>query len=353
MKKTALTDGIAALQQGAELRAEPPFSQNTQYPGIDLAKFILAFFICTIHIVPFDLKGEGWDCLNFWLKNYLCRIAVPYYFAAAGFLLFRKMTPEKIDPDRIRNYCLKILRLLGTWILLLFVGSREHLWFLPAVVMAVILVSLLMRAGFRLKVIGAVVLLLYLLGLLGDSWHGLLAPLDQFPFLSKALEDYKILFSTTRNGVFFGAVYIFMGAALAFCQKRIKPIAAAIGLILSMGALAVEVFLLRSYSRPKDYNMLVCLLPATYFLMNLTIHAEIRNKPVYKRLRIIGMLVFYLHLFVDYFTGHLIQVAKKSAGLELSPVRLLITVTVTVCAAVVIERLSKRERCRWLRFLYS
>lgn len=353
MKKTVLTDGSSAPQQCRALPVGMNTARDARYPAIDLTKFILSFFICMVHIVPLDLKGEIWDGLNFWLQNYLCRIAVPYYFAAAGFLLFRKMTPDQLDPDRIKNYCLKLLRLLGTWWMLLFAGSPVHLWFFSAVIIAVLLVSLLLRTSMRLNVIGVIVLLLYFIGLLGDSYHSLLTPLQQNPFIGKVLEYYLILFSTTRNGVFFGAVYVFMGAVIAFRRKALPKHVSVAGLILSMCALAVEVFLLRSYAQPLDYNMLICLLPATFFLMQLTICSRIESRPIYKKLRIIGLLIFFLHLFVKFFVGHFIVVAKESIGIDLAPVRLLITVVVTGLAAVIIERLSGRKGFRWLRYLFS
>lgn len=61
-----------------------------QFNGIDIVKFICAFLVCIIHIPPFKIDLFGFNNFNFWLQNYLCRIAVPFYFTASGFLLFRK-----------------------------------------------------------------------------------------------------------------------------------------------------------------------------------------------------------------------------------------------------------------------
>lgn len=78
-----------------------------QYNGIDIIKFICAFLICIIHIQLFDLEAIDNNLLsylNFGLKHCLCRIAVPFYFTASGFFLFRKMDFHSLNEDRIKGY---------------------------------------------------------------------------------------------------------------------------------------------------------------------------------------------------------------------------------------------------------
>ena len=65
-------------------------SKKVNFNGIDVMKFLCAIFVCTIHIEPFGRNIFGVD-LNFWLMNYVCRVAVPFYFVSAGFFLFRKI----------------------------------------------------------------------------------------------------------------------------------------------------------------------------------------------------------------------------------------------------------------------
>ena len=83
--------------------------QDYQFNGIDIVKFICAFLVCVIHIPPFQTDLFGLNHLNFWLQNYLCRIAVPFYFTASGFLLFRKTEFNNLNQNRIKKYCAKIL----------------------------------------------------------------------------------------------------------------------------------------------------------------------------------------------------------------------------------------------------
>ena len=99
--------------------------QNYQFNGIDIVKFICAIMICIMHVQPFSSDVSGFTKLNFWIQNFPCRIAVPFYFTASGFLLFRKTDFNNLNTDRIKNYSFKILRLLGTWTFLLFVGGSR------------------------------------------------------------------------------------------------------------------------------------------------------------------------------------------------------------------------------------
>ena len=148
------------------------FPADYQFNGIDIVKFICAFLICIIHIQPFNTAILGFDKLinlNFVFQQYLCRIAVPFYFTASGFLLFRKTSFNSLNVIRIKDYCFKLLRLLGTWTFILFVGERGHLWYLGALVLAVIILSVLIKKGLSLYYIIIISIVLFLIGVLGDS----------------------------------------------------------------------------------------------------------------------------------------------------------------------------------------
>lgn len=66
---------------------------NTQnYNSIDLAKFICSILVVMIHVAPFGTSIEiKWiDNLSFLVRNYLARVAVPFFFVASGFSYIRK-----------------------------------------------------------------------------------------------------------------------------------------------------------------------------------------------------------------------------------------------------------------------
>ena len=326
-------------------------SGNYQFNGIDLIKFICAFLICIIHINPFQ-TDVGFNHINFWLQNCFCRIAVPFYFTAAGFLLFRKTDFNNLSYNRIKNYCFKLLRLLGTWTVLLFVGEKWQMWYLGALVVAVLILSALIK-NTSLTIIVIIALILFVFGLLGDSYYGFVEPLKRYFIPRWIITGYDTLFSTTRNGVFFSLIFVLIGALFAKKRIIINNIVAVGGFALSIVAMFFEVYLLQRFSHPKDYNMFISLLPLVFFLFYLATHIELKNRPFYATLRVVGVLVFFTHLLVNYLVLLVMPIINSKLRIDLTNHQFIITMCITILLAIAIERLSKIERFHWLKYLYS
>ena len=275
--------------------------QDYKFNGIDLVKFICAYLVCIVHISPikFQIAGIASSNINFLLQQYFGRVAVPFYFTSSGFLLYKKMTFDNINVERIKDYCFKILRLLGTWSFLLFVGSQVHLWYLGALVLAVIILSMLIKKKIPLNYILIISIALYTIGLLGDSYYGFIEPLKKHFLLKVIIVGYENIFCRTRNGVFFGFIYVLIGAL--FAQKRITMNSkiAIIGSIMSMLMMLCELYLLDNYSHPKDYDMYISLVPVTFFLFYIASHISLKNRQTYKSLRVIGEVIFFTHLLIN------------------------------------------------------
>lgn len=86
------------------------------YAGFDIAKFIFSIFVVAIHVHPFS------GCTNEWIlrvNTYLFSLAVPFFFAMSGFLLFRKTVDEKLTSEavckRIRVYLFRFVQLYLIW----------------------------------------------------------------------------------------------------------------------------------------------------------------------------------------------------------------------------------------------
>ena len=327
--------------------------QNHQFNGIDIVKFICAIMICVMHVQPFSSDVYGFTKLNFWIQNFPCRIAVPFYFTASGFLLFRKTEFHNMNESRIKNYCFKILRLLGTWTFLLFIGGSVQLWYLGALVLAVIILSILIKKGIPMRWIVLISSVLYFIGLLGDSYYEFIEPLKQFLIPKLFIVGYETVFSTTRNGVFFGMIFVLIGALFAQKHIVINNAVAIFGFVFSLAMLFFEIYLLSHYSHPKDYNILISLLPLSFFLFYISTHIKLNNRPIYGSLRVIGMIIFFTHLFVNYFVGLAIEIANNKMGLNLTVFQFIITLSFTTILAILIERLSKTNRFQWLKYLFS
>lgn len=329
-------------------------NQKQNYNGIDLMKFFCAILVFMIHFPPFLKEGSllaqhG----NFWLRQCLCRVAVPFYFVSSGFFLFRKMPVYDLDPEVIKNYCFKILRLVGTWSVLLFVGKTMQLWYLGATVVAVILLSLCFYFRIRFRSICILACLLYAIGLLGDSYYGVIAPLENVPVLKYIMKSYSTFYDTTRTGVFMGFIFVLMGTAFSHFNIRLKMRTALIGLILSGCGLVAEVFWLKTNHIPVDYNMYIFLLPVSFFLFAFACAVPLKDRGIYKHLRNIGMLVYFTHLFVNFFTLLVIQNVETLFGLDITRFNFIMTFLGTLLLAVCIEWLSCKNRFKWLKWCIS
>ncbi len=321
---------------------------------IDLMKFICAFLVCIIHIKPFapDYFIHA-DSLNFFLKNYFCRIAVPFYFMTSGFLLFRKTGFEDFGIYKVKPYCLKLLRMIGVWTVILFVGYTDHLWYLISLVVSIVILGYLLDKKISIKNIVICCFILYIIGLFGDSYYGFILPLKNITLFRIIISGYDTIFQTTRNSIFFGLIFVLMGAIMANKKINMSFRVAAIGFFVSMILLFAEFYLLKHYSNPKDYNMFLFLLPASFFLFYIASHIKLLNSVVYKKIRIVGVLIYFLHPFVNFFVVLGIKFLKHRIGLNFSFLEFIISIILVIVVSIIIERLSKLEKFKWLRYLYS
>lgn len=329
-------------------------TQTKNYNGIDLFKFIGSILIFIIHIPIFkDDSVEIFKYINFGFQHYVCRIAVPFYFVSSGFFLFRKMSLGNLKVDVIKNYCFKIIGFYGLWKIILIVGQTGHLWYLAATVTAVVLLSLCLYFKIKMKNICILSLLLYFIGLIGDSYYGLIEPLRNMYVLKYAFVLFEKFFKTTRNGIFMGFIFILMGAILAHYNVRLSVKKSLIGLVVSMICLFAEVFLLKYNDIPSDYNMYVFLLPATFFLFNLACSIQLKDHIIYRHLRNIGMLIYFLHLLVDRFAYSGVAFVNKCFGVDMTKFHFIISLFLTIFIATFIELLSYKEKFKWIKWFIS
>lgn len=216
----------AELQKGRE---EGAHNRNT---SIDHMKLIAAFLVVAIHVSPLSGINETGD---FILTRIIARIAVPFFFMVTGYFVL---------PDSIRHNgrVLKFLKKTGilyltamilylpvnyyagyfkqlkiTTILkdVFFDGTFYHLWYLPAVMLGILICLFLIRITGQ-KAAFFISLILYLAGLLGDSYYGFTR---LFPFIEKLYDGIFQISSYTRNGIFFAPIFLMLGCLIKNGEK--------------------------------------------------------------------------------------------------------------------------------------
>lgn len=245
---------------------------RSRSPTLDRFRIAAAVLVAAIHTSPLTTYTQDGD---FFLTRVLARLAVPFFFLVTGYFLARsewRSLPRFLTKTWLL-YCFAIVlylplnlyshNLIGWKSIvrgLLFDGTFYHLWYFPAVLLGSLLAYGLHRLGPRPAL--AIAALLYLIGLGGDSYYGLLSSL---PF-GKAF--YNILFSFsayTRNGLFFAPLFLLLGAY----AKRRNPRLCLAGFMLSLSCMSVEGFLLRSAGVQRHDSMYLFLPICSVFLFSL------------------------------------------------------------------------------------
>ncbi len=300
-----------------DLNLTAPQAKKIQLPGVDLVKFLCALLVVTIHANPF---ADVQSYLAYGLENYLARLAVPFFFISGGYFCFRKTCLEAFDPRPAWSYAKKMLGLYLIWSALyllpelprllwngqllpalaavLFSGHHQ-LWYLHATVVAVGLLAFALRKGVKLEAVllfggGA-----YIIGLLGDSYFGLIRPLGQIPVLNALGMLYKTVFATTRNGLFEGLLFVTIGALFAYKPIRMKLSTGILGLVVSLGLMLVEAFAVYWFQWAIDHNMYLFLVPASFFLFYLVTRLKIPAWPWLKACRSYSSLIYFTHMWVQ------------------------------------------------------
>ena len=277
--------------------------------GIDWLRLAAAILVIAIHTSPLADFNETGD---FILTRVLARIAVPFFFITSGYFLLSRYH----DSDRkLRHFLKKTGWIYGASILLylplnfrngyfsqsqlfpellkdlIFDGTMYHLWYLPASMLGMLIAwKLVEKLDFSKGLVMA--LLLYLVGLFGDSYY---VVAEKLPLLKAFYDRLFELFDYTRNGLFFAPVFLMLGGFIADERRKLSFVEAGVGFFISLGLLLAEALILHRHGFQRHDSMYVFLLPAMYFLFHLVLLWKGRRIPL---LRPASLVVYLIHPLV-------------------------------------------------------
>lgn len=252
-------------------------------PALDRFRVAAAVLVAAIHTSPLTTYTADGD---FWLTRVLARLAVPFFFLVTGYFLGRsdfRNLPRFLKKTGLLYLGAIVLylplniyaRQLTSWedvVRGVFLdGTFYHLWYFPAVLLGSVVALLLSRLGQRAGLAAAS--LLYLVGLGGDSYYGLLFTHPA----SKAFYDALFsVFSYTRNGIFFAPLFLLLGAY----AKRRSPRLCLPALMLALAGMSLEAFLLRAagWQRHDSMYLLLPLCAVLLFSLLLSVNGG-QDKP--------------------------------------------------------------------------
>lgn len=284
-------------------------SETKKYGGIDNFRMIAAFLVVAIHTsVLYSVSSIA----DFTLTRIIARVAVPFFFMTSGFFLFTKNSDTK---GKLLKFIKKTSLIYGLVILfylpinlykgyfhqenllyrmikdIVFDGTIYHLWYLPASIIGAVLAAWLIRKiSFRGALI--VTLLLYFIGLFGDSYYGIGARLGSVKTFYDALfqiSDY------TRNGIFFAPIFFVLGGMFSHYKVQINRNQSMIGFMISMMFMVAEGLLLHSYNLMRHDSMYLFLIPCMFFLFRTLLLWEGASNHWFRE---VSLMIYLIHPMV-------------------------------------------------------
>ncbi|HEY5585488.1 MAG TPA: serine racemase VanT catalytic subunit [Ruminiclostridium sp.] len=283
-----------------------------EYAGLDYFRMIAALLIVAIHTFPLVSASQDAD---FILTHIFARIAVPFFFMTTGFFLLPKyMEDVSLRKNVVIGFFKKTCILYGVAILLylpiniytgyfnkkpflpgfikdiIFNGTFYHLWYLPASILGVGIVFFLINI-FKEKVLLCIAIILYIIGLFGDSYYGIA---NQISFLKSFYDVLFLMFDYTRNGLLLAPVFIIMGGLIAKSKHEYTIKSCLTGFVISTALLITEGIVLKSFSVERHDSMYLMLIPCMFFLFQLLLLWKGKSRKV---LRTLSLLVYIIHPF--------------------------------------------------------
>lgn len=284
-------------------------TKNESYSGIDYFRFIAALLIVAIHTSPLSSFSETG---NFIFTRIVSRVAVPFFFMTSGFFLISRYTcnAEKLGafikkttliygvaillyiPINVYNGYFKMDNLLPNIIKdIVFDGTLYHLWYLPASIIGAAIAWYLVKQWAYRKAF-AVTLVLYIVGLFGDSYYGIaenIPSLNSFYHLIFQVSDY------TRNGIFFAPIFFVLGGYISDNKDKLSFKKSIIGFTTCFSLMFAEALTLHRFELQRHDSMYVFLLPSICFLFYFLMHFKGKNRA---QLRTISLIIYIIHPFV-------------------------------------------------------
>lgn len=329
----------------------------------DAFKWLAAFLVVAIHTSPLE---SIWPYGDFLLTRIAARLAVPFFFMLTGYFTVEvRKTEKKLLLLYLGVTCLylpvQIYKYMGGETFtagrilkdIFFDGTFYHLWYLPACMLGLVLMTLFLKCGKENAM--AISILLYVIGLLGDSYFGLVR---LSPVLSKVYDGMFTCFSYTRNGIFMAPLFLLLGRLFREQEKKGKQNKnkekELILFLCSFVLMIQEALLLHNTDWQRHDSMYLFLPLCSYHLFAFLRCVNERDLPSERSgkradsLWLKGpMYIYFLHPLVIILVRGCAKVIKMPALVECSPLYYLCVCAGSFCATAflcLLQDMVKRKR---------
>jgi serine/alanine racemase len=219
---------------------------------------------------------------------------------------------------------------------------------LKAAAVATLLITFCLYFKIKPKTILIISGVLYLIGLLPQTYFGLMEPLRSTPFVWTILKAVQKLMQTTRNGIFEGFIFMALGMYYAYNPIKLKLKSAFLGFIISFIFLYAEYSTVNTLGWAREHDMYISLVPTVFFMLYIAVNVKLNDSAIYKHLRELSILIFYLHLIIHYLLSLSFEFLKINITNSLATY--IATVVATIFVSEIILKIS--QKYTWLKQLY-
>lgn len=288
--------------------------KNINFSVISIFQFIFSILVILLHADRIFPSNS----LHFIQKSIFSRMAVPFFIVCSVFIFYSKIDTNKqtmstLLKKHVRSYLFWFLIYLpyaliyfftlklplnflplGFIFALLYTGSCYHLWYYPALITGITIVNFL-KSHFNFRLVLVLSFLFYLIG----ATETYSAYLDNTKWLSIYME-YKDIFLTSRNGIFFTPVFICIGSiAYRYRDHSLLDYRPGFKLVISSILFAIEGYFI-FINQGIDKNFYISLLPFSLFLFNFISRSSLLIDKNLFHLKSLSNYYFFLHpIFIE------------------------------------------------------
>lgn len=268
-------------------------SRNT---AIDAMRYGLAFVVVLLHSLPSAQQVEypGWAAFI----SITCRVSVPFFFITSGYFL---KPAARLDLSVVFKPLQRLLPIYLFWMLAYFIflqlvpiqhwsfslrdlisgGTAFHLWFLPALGFALVLVSGgISLIGMRLT--GALCLALAVFGVLRGSYHDAL----------------HLSGTAQRGGLFIAPLFVYLGVLVRTHNWSLGRLAIP-AILASYLALFLEEWVIYRLSAAPTFSSHD--FDAATYLVGLSCFLAVRQMPASA---VVDRIAWFGRLSLSVYAGH-------------------------------------------------
>lgn len=296
----------------AERNVRKP-EQPVNYAMLSLFQYMASILVILVHC---QRLFEN-EVLHFTQKSMFGRMAVPFFLISSAFMLKSSLAKKQDMKLYIKRILKQYLLWSGIyvpyalayfWTLpvqkhyaplallagLLYIGLCYQLWYIPAFLLGLLLVHFLYKKLGPKKTF-VLLLVLYALGAI-ETYHAYLAP----SLLTDWYDAYAKLFFTSRNGLFYTPIFIYLGYFLAD-YRHIELLHKKCRLLLLLSSLLlVAEGVLIYFRQGLDKNFFFALIPFSFFLFNWLLKTRWKQEKNWRHLKDLSIFYFFLHpIFIE------------------------------------------------------